>query len=992
MFRNRAHVGRYVAIILALIIASLLPLKYVAEETALDTEESIKSTITEFTNKVENSSTLSLADYEALAAYLESLGGYEVELSIERPSERTEEAKAGYGLTNGKLDAERNLGSHIGLFSTVDAHVHTDACYAGHNHVASNCHLLDSSCYCNSLVNIQVSATSFSERQNRGYYCDGGSSCSGCGGSGRVTSNTCRSCGGSGGSWEQWDCSSCGGTGRTGGGGCTSRAWHVCSNCNGAGCSKCGGGASGGWYVCTCCNKNSCTCSSTCSGCREPSRTCSRCGGSGKSGGSTWRQCSSCRGSGTGSSYSTTCGSCGGSGRERCYTHGYSSGWHDSYVTVSGTRYVYRCACGQTTASYERSNYSSATYRPATCTKTKCGKTHCTLANDPTPICSQVITSVTVAAPNQTIYYTEGDTFDATLNVTYLDGSSGTIAADIETPLQDTVLGTRTITLAHTGYFNTGKNYTKQTWDVTLKVIPKTRNCPFCHEDYRLNDDGSDPGCPTCHFTYKALRIFPGMVTLEPGFSDLPVEVTAVYIDLHTKALSASEWTDDCNRNQTGVRQVGISAVDENGNTRTDYITVNIEKTYTCDNCGRTYPSAADGSDPGCPYCHETIINIYPVLGKTTYTVDEELVATLKAHYYDRDEVIPADDWMAVYDFSEAGTQVVAFYYDEHVATAEVTVTNPYIRTCDNCGQQYDSRTYSICPFCQYDVVGLQVYPVSRNVLIGGTPELNVYTTLRNGSTNLIESGYNILNFSAFTLGDQLIKVTYEGKEATCIITVVDEDGNSTPGGGGGSGTGGVPSPSGTPGGGTGESGEGGSGGGGGTDPSPSGTPGGGTGEGGEGGGGSGSGGGENPTPTPTPGPTVSPLGDDYLICPNGHTYQKRPDGSDPGCPYCHFLDYADNEDVDAITGTNTRFAESTYTKEILADLYSQYDAYIASGKSSAEASKLSTIPLEQGDIVTITITRKRASFVQKVNGIFNNDYASGSYSSSCIIGPSKMS
>ncbi len=916
MKRNCANIGRYVAIVVAIVLLSLVPLKYVAEEAALDTEHSIQTSITELTNRIGSAGSISLADYEELSAYLDSVGGnYDVGISIERPAESTAETACGH---DHEHEINRALALELGIYqlaslTNVASHVHTPDCYAGHNHAASGCHLLAESCYCNGKFTVYSHHEDYWYDDPTYHSCSTTQKCGTCNGSGSVkvpNVTTCSKCGGAGGSSKQASS-------------CQNREWHTCSKCGGSGevngkpCSRCSGGKDGGWYVCSHSGKYACNCSSSCSSCYP----------------TTWKSCSSCGGSGSKTTYSNgTCGTCGGSGSVTCSTCN-GNGYYYTYVRTKGSRAVYKC---------DRCGVGESSEQNGTCRRIVCGQTHCNLANDNNARCASVIVSASPVKQNQTIYYGEPETFNPKIKVTYLNGTTGQVTATVKTTIKPTDWSPQKITLAYTGYFGNARTYGTYTWDVNLQVVPKTRNCPYCLLDYDLNQDGSDPGCPVCHFTYESLRIAPTFVSLEPGATSLPISVTAVYIDQHTKTLTTSEWHDDCDFTTTGARMVGITARDDLGNDRTDYITVSIEKYYTCDTCGRTYKSASDGSDPGCPYCQNSIINIYAVLGKDTYNVDEVLEASVYAHYYNRDEMIANGEWAAVYDFSEAGEKTVVFYYEDYVCTAQVMVNNPYIVTCDICGNTYDTRHYDTCPHCRFDVVSITVYPVERQIVLGGTPRFLVYATTREGVTNIVDSGYTITGFNAFTTGDQTITAEYEGHTATCVITVVE----NAPG------TVTVPEDDGASGGGTNHN-PGGSGGGGGTS-------------------------------------TPSPLGDNYLVCPNGHTYEKDSDGSDPGCPYCYFFNSTDNEDIDAIAGKTTEYASAQYTNEILEDLYSQYYAYISAGKSSSEAAKLATISLEKGDIVTVTVTRTKDTFVQKINKTFKNDYLGGSYSSSTIIGPAK--
>jgi hypothetical protein len=90
----------------------------------------------------------------------------------------------------------------------------------------------------------------------------------------------------------------------------------------------------------------------------------------------------------------------------------------------------------------------------------------CGLAQDETPICNQVVTSITAINPVQTIK--QGETISSTATATYLDGHTSII--NCTSNLNQNLEGTRIVTLTYTGLINNAKTTGTKTCNITVTV------------------------------------------------------------------------------------------------------------------------------------------------------------------------------------------------------------------------------------------------------------------------------------------------------------------------------------------------------------------------------------------------------------------------------------------------------------------------------------------------------------------------------------------
>ena len=390
-----ADIGRSMALLLAVVLCVTGPLFLLAERTGQNEKYALQQVVDEFTAKVRLTESVTLGDYEEMLAALARTGAVcSIEMFI------------------GKKISEISEGNPAGTPLRCGLHVHTPACFKGHNHNASGCiyHVHSKACYC------QGKLTDCYKTEHWSY------TCGSCGGSGSATSTqTCGACSGAGGQVKTIKCSCKGGM---------IGAAKPCGSCGGSGiksgqeCSKCGGTGNVDTYLVH-----------------------SACGGAGTL--TDWYLCSACRGSG---SISTTvnCGSCFGSG------------------TVAGSINYYRCELCGNGSTTSRGQFCGIKQCVYTSEGYLCGIDE----NDTDSMCNLVMVDADYANEQVLPAGSSLADIDNRIFFTFLDGSVDICNAeivDIEGFVPDKA-GEYTIRLKSTGYFLDVDSYETRFFPVKIVV------------------------------------------------------------------------------------------------------------------------------------------------------------------------------------------------------------------------------------------------------------------------------------------------------------------------------------------------------------------------------------------------------------------------------------------------------------------------------------------------------------------------------------------
>lgn len=388
-----------------------------------------------------------------------------------------------------------------------------------------------------------------------------------------------------------------------------------------------------------------------------------------------------------------------------------------------------------------------------------------TCKEDLVPKCDKVVIDIQAKNAYQTVFYNDQvNKLDTTLIATFLNGSVKEINATTITGFNSSNIGLHTVYLNYIGLINTAKTTGTKSVSVAVKVIPKTKFCENGHE-YKLNDDGSDDGCPYCATSIKSIISSETYVKRELGAS-LNLEILAVYMDNHTEYVNG--WTSNYNPYQLGLQNVTIKYGDYETT-----VTVKVIKYYTCNECGATYQSDNDGNDPGCPYCSNRVVDLRVDLKKSIYYLGEELEIDVYAVYKDRE--VKLDDWTSNYNKYSIGKQLISVYYEYYSVEFEIEVASKDYIVCPICGYEYSALDYDSCPQCYRTVVGIKArnQNIENIVKQGENPDLIIEVKFRDGHIEETNKDYKIYNFNTMIIGEQSVIVGYKNFTCTLIINVV---------------------------------------------------------------------------------------------------------------------------------------------------------------------------------------------------------------------------
>lgn len=408
--------------------------------------------------------------------------------------------------------------------------------------------------------------------------------------------------------------------------------------------------------------------------------------------------------------------------------------------------------------------------------------------------------------------------------------------------------GTKTVSFTYT------ENEVTVSATVVILVRRNTKTCVNGHT-YELDDYDNDYGCPVCVTILKSISAAPEYLTLKKG-SDLPIMLTATYMDEHTGIIS-SGWTSSFDNTKLGNQLVTVSYEG-----KTAFVSVQVVESLVCPICGREYEPGIDGTDPGCPVCSKLAVSIAATPEKQVVPIGEELSLEVAATYKDGHHEY-VDDWSSNFNPFKVGTQKVSVFYESVTTEITVIVESETETTCPVCGTVYNPILYpNGCPSCSQIVEGIEarLRNGGTQVQLGSELSLTIIQIYKDGHRVITYNDWIAEGYRPEESGEQEITVYWRDLKTTLTIEVVNSLSKVT--------------------------------------------------------------------------------------CPNGHVYYLNEDGSDPGCPYC-------NDPAESSQSRN--YSDCVYTDTILQELYANGTYYF-----------------DEGDYVTVSITPKTVSYLQKLKNMFS--------------------
>ena len=455
----------------------------------------------------------------------------------------------------------------------------------------------------------------------------------------------------------------------------------------------------------------------------------------------------------------------------------------------------------------------------------------------------RVLSSISPNMFTLTIY--KGATFPITsLQLNYNNATNETITSGwVITGFNTNNIGTQNVTISYGGVS-------------TVSIITVQRNIITCvnGHTYELDDYDTDHGCQVCKLMVKSIDVAPQYITVERG-NNLDIRVTATYLDGYSEIIITG-WTSNFISSQLGNQLVTVTYEGKSA-----FVSVTVVENIICPICGTVYHPSVDGTDLGCPICSIAVVSISATPTTQIVPIGETISFVVLATYLDgHSEEIT--DWTSNFNAHKVGTQNVTIFYNTITTSVTVIVKSVTETTCSLCGTVYNPIEYpNGCPFCAKTVERIEARLRNGGTQVQYGSELNLAVVLIfiDGHREIAYNGWSVGGYQAEILGTQTLTVTYNEHQTTLTIEIVNSLSKT--------------------------------------------------------------------------------------VCINGHVYYLNADESDPGCPYCN-------------SGSTTEFSkdyvECIYTDTILEKLYANGIYYF-----------------EVGDYITVTITPKTITFLDKLQSMF---------------------
>jgi Zn finger protein HypA/HybF involved in hydrogenase expression len=372
------------------------------------------------------------------------------------------------------------------------------------------------------------------------------------------------------------------------------------------------------------------------------------------------------------------------------------------------------------------------------------------------------LTKITVSPSQQNIFRYQNPEISVT--AFYDDNTSKTVTGYTISGFKNGILGAQQVTVA---YDEEGITITAA---VTVTVNQIEVTCPICETSYPLDEQDKDNGCPICKNQITKIIATPENISLTRG-DTLSVAVEAVYADGGKFPITG--WTSSFNPDIIGFQEVTVSYL---GFYTHIMVEVN-EKLKTCRICGKEYSMEEDGTDSGCPYCSKEIVSIKVNEEQVTIEKYQPLSITVIGTFKDghTEEVA---DWSSDLVADTAGTFDVTIFYQSASDHLTVTILEEDLIQCTYCGLKYHfADSPGGCPECYKTIVSMEAGLRNGGYEVMYKSQLNLQIVLnfRDTHRQLTYTGWTVEGYQPDLLGEQEITVYYEGFSTKLNIVVVDE-------------------------------------------------------------------------------------------------------------------------------------------------------------------------------------------------------------------------
>ena len=373
------------------------------------------------------------------------------------------------------------------------------------------------------------------------------------------------------------------------------------------------------------------------------------------------------------------------------------------------------------------------------------------------PVCKTIVSYLQVSPGSVTV--NRGDSLNVTVTATFLDGHTEVVMGWVSNfdPYRS---GLQLVMVTFQGKFAY----------VSVMVV-SVKTCTICGETYSLNEDGSDPGCPSCKTALVSISATPEYQSVNQG-EDITLAVTGTFRDGHTEELQ--DWYSNYNRERAGEQLVTVYYDHFSCNVTVEvFSALNI----TCPVCSTVYHLREHPW--GCPVCADTLTGIEATLQNGGFLVPygEKLDLRVVLIYRDGHRAIAFEGWTDTFDPYTLGNQTISVSYTDRFGntvstTLRVEVTDKLIkRVCENGHVYYTEDPQAECPYCASGIILQEQY-----YSISFTEEI-LEKLYRDGVYRMDSGDYitvkvimktqgSIYSFSLFHKKKDSLPITYGGEVA----------------------------------------------------------------------------------------------------------------------------------------------------------------------------------------------------------------------------------
>ena len=266
-----------------------------------------------------------------------------------------------------------------------------------------------------------------------------------------------------------------------------------------------------------------------------------------------------------------------------------------------------------------------------------------------------------------------------------------------------------------------------------------------------------------------SLSITPSSYTVYYG-SEPTYSLLLTYDD-NTSKLITEGYTKTGFTHGAGEKTV-IFTYTENEKTVFSSVEILVRRNSKSCSHGHTYELDNYDNDNGCPICGTIIKSISIAPEYITLVTGSNLPITITAIYLDEHTEIITLGWTSTYDSNKLGNQLVTVTYEGKVAYASVNVVKSL--SCPICGLEYDADLTAAnpgCPICSKLVISIEATPDIQSMSLGEELKLDVKANYKDGHSQYILDWDS--NFNPYKVGAQEVSIFYEAV-ATKVKVVVE--------------------------------------------------------------------------------------------------------------------------------------------------------------------------------------------------------------------------